>query len=58
MQKLVKNNWNRKPTEPFAVAHILRHDIHPEGLDVDRIRFVEGGSLATNVSIGNIISIF
>lgn len=24
-------------------AHILNHEVHPEGLDVDRIRFIEAG---------------
>ena len=57
MQKLIKNEWHRESGEPFACAHILRHDIHPEGLDVDRIRFFEAGCLTPGSSVGHIISV-
>ncbi len=57
MQKLIKNNWSRKSGEPFARARILSHEIHPEGLDIDRIRFIEAGSLETKTSVGHIISV-
>jgi hypothetical protein len=57
MQKLIKNNWHRKPKEPFACAQILRHDVHPEGLDVDRIRFIEAGSFTPGSNTGHIISV-
>ncbi len=57
MQKLIKNEWRRESGEPFARAQILRHDIHPEGLDVDRIRFSEAGRLTAGSSVGHIISV-
>lgn len=57
MQKLIKNNWRRESGESFATARILSHEIHPEGLDVDRIRFFEAGSLAPKSSVGHIISV-
>jgi hypothetical protein len=57
MQKLIKNNWCRKPGEPLASAQILRHDVHPEGLDVDRIRFFEAGSFTPKSNTGHIISV-
>ncbi len=57
MQKLIKNNWHRESGKPFATAKILSHEIHPEGLDVDRIRFFEAGSLAPERSVGHIISV-
>lgn len=38
-------------------ARILRSDFHPEGLDVDRIRFLEPGYLALELNCGHIISI-
>jgi hypothetical protein len=57
MQKLIKNNWRRKPGEAFERAEILSHDIHPEGLDVDRIRFINAGSLSPNACVGHIISV-
>ena len=57
MQKLIKNDWQREPGAPFACARILSHEIHPEGLDVDRIRFFEAGSLAPKSSVGHVISV-
>jgi hypothetical protein len=57
MQKLIKNNWCRKRGEPFARAQILRHEVHPEGLDVERIRFFESGSFTPGSNTGHIISV-
>jgi hypothetical protein len=57
MEKLIRNNWRRNSGEPFARAKILGHEIHPEGLDVDRIRFIETGSLVPGSSVGHIISV-
>jgi quercetin dioxygenase-like cupin family protein len=57
MQKLIKNEWRRESGEPFTRAQILRHDIHPEGLDVDRIQFSEAGRLTPRSSVGHIISV-
>ena len=58
MQKLIKNKWRRESGEPFMRAHILSHEVHPEGLDVDRIRFIEAGRLAPESSVGHLISVF
>jgi hypothetical protein len=57
MERLIKNDWRREPGKPFARAQILRHEIHPEGLDVDRIRFLEAGSFIPGPSVGHIISV-
>jgi hypothetical protein len=57
MQKLIKNDWRRESGEPFARAEILKHDVHPEGLDADRIRFFEAGSLVPRSSVGHVISV-
>ncbi len=57
MQKVIKNDWQYESGKPFARAQILRHEIHPEGLDVDRIRFFEIGSLAPSSEVGHIISV-
>ncbi len=57
MQKIIKNSWSRKPGEPFAKSTILSHEIHPEGLDIERIRFFEAGSVAPKPGVGHIISI-
>lgn len=56
MKKLIRNAWSRKSGEPFFHAKILHHEIHPEGLDVNRIRFFESGSLALEDSVGHLIS--
>ena len=56
MEKLIKNEWRREYGEPFARAHVLSHGIHPEGLNVDRIRFLDAGSLSPKASAGHIIS--
>src|SRR4030065_1641517 len=57
LQKIIRNHWCRKSGEPFARAQILSHVIHPEGLDIDRIRFFEGGSIAPKSSVGHIIGV-
>jgi hypothetical protein len=57
MQKLMKNNWRRDKGEPFTRARVLNHEVHPEGLDLDRIRFVEAGSLTPKSGVGHIISV-
>jgi hypothetical protein len=57
MQKLIKNDWRRESGEPFDLAQILRHEIYPEGLDVDRIRFFGAGCLTLRPSLGYVISV-
>ena len=57
MQKLIKNDWRRESGGPFDSTQILRHEIHPEGLDVDRIRFYETGCLVLKSSFGHVISV-
>jgi hypothetical protein len=57
MQKLIKNDWHFESGKPFVRAQILRHEVHPEGLDADRIRFFEVGRLALKPNVGHIISV-
>ncbi len=57
MHKLIKNKWFHGSGEPFTKARVLSHELHPEGLDIDRIRFVEAGSLAPKSGVGHIISV-
>lgn len=57
MQKLIKNNWRRESGELFDRARILSHETHPEGLDVDRLRFNAVGSFALKLGVGHIISV-
>jgi hypothetical protein len=58
MQKIIRNEWFREPGASFERAQILKHEIHPEGLDVDRIRFLEPGCIKPSTKGGNLISIF
>src|SRR4030042_2067930 len=57
MQKLINNDWHFESGKPFVRAQILSHEIHPEGLDADRIRFLEVGCLAPRPNVGHIISV-
>lgn len=57
MEKLIRNNWLRKPGESFAKAKVLSHEIHPEGLDIDRVRFFEAGAVVPQSGVGHIISV-
>ena len=56
MQKIIKNNWRHDSGESYARAKILSHETHPEGLDVERLRFTEAGSITPESNVGHIIS--
>lgn len=53
----MKNNWCHRAGAPYETASILSCEIHPEGLDVDRIRFIEPGIILPNSHVGHIISV-
>ncbi|MFZ5877419.1 MAG: hypothetical protein ACOYXU_13575 [Nitrospirota bacterium] len=57
IQKLIHNPWRRESGAPFETAKILRHDVHPEGLDVERVRFLAAGRLTPNPGVGHVISV-
>jgi len=57
VKKIIQNDWRHESGEPLFRAQILSHEIHPEGLDIDRIRFFEAGSIAPKSSVGHIISV-
>lgn len=57
MEKLIRNNWRRSEGEVFERASVLQHEVHPEGFDIDRLRFVEAGTFATDPDAGHIISV-
>jgi len=46
LQKVIKNDWQCEPGQPFFRARILHHEAHPEGLDVERLRFLAAGCFA------------
>jgi len=55
--KLIKNDWYREASKSFTITNILCHEVHPEGLDVDRIRFLEFGEFTPKSNVGHIISV-
>jgi hypothetical protein len=57
MVKLIKNTWHRNNSDPFVISNILHHEIHPEGFDVTRMRFIENGRFAPKPGVGHLISI-
>lgn len=57
MENLIKNDWVRAEGSPFAAAKILNHDVHPEGLDVSRLRFVVAGKMPLDTKQGQIVSV-
>ncbi len=56
MEKLIRNQWHREHGKSYARSSILNHEIHPEGLDIGRIRFLETGSFTPNPGVGHILS--
>jgi hypothetical protein len=56
MEKIIRNNWVSEPGAPFERARILEKRIHPEGLDIDRIRFIRAGLHVPDPRKGHIIS--
>ncbi len=57
MDKVIRNVWKREGTGAHERASILRHDVHPEGLDIDRVRFVGEGDLALRPDVGHVVSV-
>jgi hypothetical protein len=57
LPKIIRNDWRRETGQPFATARILDHTVHPEGLDVCRLRYLEKGEFVPGQNCGHIISI-
>ncbi len=57
MGKLIRNAWRRTSGQAFVRSEILRHEVDPEGLDVDRIRFLEAGRFAPEPGVGHMVSV-
>lgn len=57
MDKVIRNVWRRDGSAPFERATILRHDVHPEGLDVERVRFDSAGPLPLRPDVGHFVSV-
>jgi hypothetical protein len=57
MTKLIKNDWRRVDGAAYERAAILSRSTCPEGLDVERIRFVSEGRWVPDASSGHIVSL-
>jgi hypothetical protein len=56
MEHLIRNAWRVEEGGAFERAAILDHRVHPEGLDVDRLRFERAAELALGRDRGRILS--
>ena len=57
LPKVIRNEWRREANQPCTCAKILQHDVHPEGLDMERIRFIEPGEYRLDPGQGHILSV-
>ncbi len=55
MEKLIRNDWREQGAR--SRARILRADLHPEGLNVDRVRFSAPDTLSLDEAQGHILSL-
>lgn len=56
MEKIIHNNWLQLEKGQFH-AEVLNRHIHPEGLDVSRFSFEQGGEVELNHLDGHIVTI-
>ena len=56
MAKIIRNAWRRATGDAFERAHILGTEGSPQGLDIDRVRFVDAGSLSLGTT-GVVLSV-
>lgn len=57
MKKIIKNEWKKQVGKAYVRAIILKHDVCPEGLDVERIKFNSDGVFVPNTIGGCILSV-
>jgi len=57
LPNLIRNDWRPDARGPVLVARVLDHRTTPEGLDVQRIRFVGTGSISLDRSVGHFVSV-
>ena len=57
LPNVIRNAWRADPRGPVEVARILDHRTSPEGLDVERIRFLERGSVRIDPNMGDFLSV-
>ena len=57
LPNVIRNDWQPDARGPVMAARILDHRTSPDGLDVERIRFVEAGAMALDASLGHFLSV-
>lgn len=57
MRKYIANAWHSETDDGVEVANILQHDVHPEGLDIARVRFREAASYQPHRDLGGQFSV-
>lgn len=57
MDKIITNEWRRDGREFVEHARILSATYHPEGLDLERLRFVDAGRLEIVAGRGHLLSV-
>ncbi len=56
MDPVIRNVWGVDASGAFVRANILDHRVHPEGLDVDRLRFARAAELPLSGARPRIVS--
>jgi hypothetical protein len=57
LPNLIRNDWRPDARGPVLVSRILDHHSSPEGLDVQRIRFADAGSIPLDGAVGHFVSL-
>ncbi len=57
MKQVIANEWRRSSHDKVEYAHILHHDLHPEGLDFFRVRFLESSDYRPPSDFGILASV-
>lgn len=57
LPNLIRNDWRPVVGGPMQTARILEHYTSPEGLEVERVRFIDAGSFSLDSATGHILSV-
>lgn len=57
MEKVIQNEWLEVAGQAYAKAEIIKKHIHPEGLDVNRLRFFKDGTYEPDPAEARITSL-
>jgi hypothetical protein len=57
MRHVTTSSWARHGDDRFERARVLDHGVHPEGLDLERLRFPEAATLPLATDAGHVVSV-